>query len=150
MILGALAGAALVLRLTVLRPQPLPVTVHTTVLPFSSQQLHELLGHVLPGRFARGDPAIPRVPALVGHYLDHTDEVHFPQGTQLLLYTDGLSEARDLRGEFFEPGKALAERSFDGPEKLLDAVLADVQAHTGGASTDDMALLAVQRTPRTS
>jgi len=38
------------------------------------QQLHELLGHVLPGRFARKDPAVPHVPALVGHYLDHLEE----------------------------------------------------------------------------
>jgi hypothetical protein len=38
------------------------------------QQLHELLGHVLPGRFGRRDTAIPRVPALLGHYLDHLEE----------------------------------------------------------------------------
>jgi hypothetical protein len=38
------------------------------------QQFHELLGHVLPGRFGRRDPAIPRVPALLGHYLDHLEE----------------------------------------------------------------------------
>ena len=38
------------------------------------QQLHELLGHVLPGRFARKDAAIPHVPALVGRYLDHLEE----------------------------------------------------------------------------
>ena len=38
------------------------------------QQLHELLGHVLPGRFARKDPAIAHVPALVGHYFDHLEE----------------------------------------------------------------------------
>lgn len=37
-------------------------------------QLHELLGHVLPGRFGRKDPAIPHVPALVGRYLDHLEE----------------------------------------------------------------------------
>ncbi|HEX5011339.1 MAG TPA: SEC-C domain-containing protein [Planctomycetota bacterium] len=38
------------------------------------QQLHELLGHVLPGRFGRKDPAIAHVPALVGRYLDHLEE----------------------------------------------------------------------------
>jgi len=37
-------------------------------------QLHELLGHVLPGRFGRRDPAIPHVPALLGRYLDHLEE----------------------------------------------------------------------------
>lgn len=79
---------------------------------------------------------------------DRIDEVPFPQGTQLLFYTDGLSEARDDSGEFFEPHKALAERAFDDPETLLDAVIADVQAHTGGALTDDMALMALQRRAR--
>ena len=38
------------------------------------QELHELLGHVLPGRFGRKDPAIPHVPALLGHYFDHLEE----------------------------------------------------------------------------
>ena len=38
------------------------------------QQLHELLGHVLPGRFTRKDPAVPHVPKLVGHYFDHLEE----------------------------------------------------------------------------
>jgi hypothetical protein len=38
------------------------------------QQLHELLGHVLPGRFAKKDPAVPHVPKLVGHYFDHLEE----------------------------------------------------------------------------
>ena len=38
------------------------------------QQLHELLGHVLPGRFGRKDPSVPHVPALVRRYLDHLEE----------------------------------------------------------------------------
>jgi hypothetical protein len=38
-------------------------------------QLHELLGHVLPGRFGRGDRAVPHVPRLVGRYFDHLEEV---------------------------------------------------------------------------
>ncbi|WP_254665934.1 PP2C family protein-serine/threonine phosphatase [Streptomyces sp. WMMB 322] len=83
-----------------------------------------------------------------GKGADCTDEVPFPRGTQLLLYTDGLSEARDRNGRFFEPDKAFAGRAFADPETLLDAVLVDVQTHTGGASADDMALMAVQRSPR--
>ena len=37
-------------------------------------ELHELLGHVLPGRFARRDAAVPHVPALIGRYYDHLEE----------------------------------------------------------------------------
>jgi SEC-C motif len=38
------------------------------------QELHELLGHALPGRFGRKDPVVPHVPALVGRYFDHLEE----------------------------------------------------------------------------
>ena len=114
-------------------------------------------GHPSPLLLAGGhtrfiDPSEPGLPLgmseLSKEPADGTDEVPFPLGTQLLLYTDGLSEARDDSGEFFEPDKALAERAFDDPEILLDAVLVDVQAHTGGSSADDMALMALQRYPQ--
>ena len=39
------------------------------------QELHELLGHVLPGRFGRKDAAIPFVPELVRRYFAHLEEV---------------------------------------------------------------------------
>ena len=103
-------------------------------------------GHV---RFLH--PAVPAMPLGMpdlGQGPDRADEVEFPLGTQLLLYTDGLSEARDRNGVFFEPDKALAGRVFAHPDMLLDAVLADVAAHTGGGSTDDMALMAAQRRSR--
>jgi serine phosphatase RsbU (regulator of sigma subunit) len=104
------------------------------------------------GRCRFLDPAVPALPLgqpELGRWPDRADEVPFPSGSQLLLYTDGLSEARDRDGAFFEPGNALAGRSFEGPEALLDAVLEDVQAHTGGGTADDMALMAVQRRPQT-
>ena len=95
------------------------------------------------------EAALPLGQPDLGRWPDRVEEVPFPQGSQLLLYTDGLSEARDRSGAFFEADKALAGRSFDDAEALLDAVLADVQAHTGGGSADDMALMAVQRRPHT-
>ncbi|QPP11040.1 serine/threonine-protein phosphatase [Streptomyces bathyalis] len=109
-------------------------------------------GHPPPLLLADGrtrfiDPseaALPLGMSELGDGPERADEVPFPWGTQLLLYTDGLSEARDSDGEFFEPDKALAERAFDDPEMLLDALLVDVQAHTGDAAADDMALMAVQ------
>lgn len=94
-----------------------------------------------------GETALPLGMSKLTEGTDHTDEVAFPPGAQLLLYTDGLSEARDERGAFFEPDRALAGRDFDDPEVLLDTVLAGVHAHAGGASTDDMALMAVQPRP---
>jgi Stage II sporulation protein E (SpoIIE) len=87
-------------------------------------------------------------------------------GDQLLLYTDGVSEARDAAGRFFP----LAERTAQalhpgGPEPspehgpghctghgtgagtggphLLDALVASLDAHVGERVTDDILLLLV-------
>ncbi|MFI8967099.1 PP2C family protein-serine/threonine phosphatase [Streptomyces sp. NPDC053493] len=76
---------------------------------------------------------------------DRAEETPYPPGATLLFYTDGLSEARDAHGEFYDPRERLAGRIFPGPEELLDALVADVRRHTGGGATDDMALLAVSR-----
>ncbi|MEU8526480.1 PP2C family protein-serine/threonine phosphatase [Streptomyces sp. NPDC048629] len=76
---------------------------------------------------------------------DHVDERPCPPGATLLFYTDGLSEARGADGEFYDPAERLAGRLFPGPDELLDALVDDVRRHTGGGSTDDMALLAVSR-----
>ncbi|MEV6331379.1 PP2C family protein-serine/threonine phosphatase [Streptomyces sp. NPDC051909] len=76
---------------------------------------------------------------------DRVDVTPYPPGATLLFYTDGLSEARDAAGAFYDPKERLAGRIFPGPEELLDALVADVRRHTGGDTTDDMALLAVSR-----
>ncbi|NGO73899.1 PP2C family protein-serine/threonine phosphatase, partial [Streptomyces boncukensis] len=93
----------------------------------------------------------PRVPALplgvteLGVWPDWTDEFSFPPGGQLVLYTDGLSEARDADGEFFDPVRRLTGHSLTDPEDVLDLLVRDVEQHTGGGTADDMALLAVGR-----
>lgn len=67
------------------------------------------------------------------------------RGDELLLYTDGLSEARDASGRFYALADRLAEVSDDDPDALLDGLLADVRHHTGGGLDDDAAMLAVRR-----
>lgn len=76
---------------------------------------------------------------------DRVDEFAFPDGTTLLLFTDGVTEARDAQGAFYDPELRLRGRRFSGPDALLDALVADVERHTAGRGTDDMALLAVGR-----
>ncbi|MFF3484731.1 PP2C family protein-serine/threonine phosphatase [Streptomyces sp. NPDC002701] len=94
---------------------------------------------------AAAEPALPLGMGDLGAWPDRVQEAEFPCGAMLLFHTDGLSEARDERGDFFDPARRLAGRFFTGPDALLTELVADVDRHTGGGSTDDMALLAVRR-----
>ncbi|MFF8960471.1 PP2C family protein-serine/threonine phosphatase [Streptomyces sp. NPDC014894] len=91
--------------------------------------------------------ALPLSMGELGALPDRAEEYPLPPGATLLLYTDGLSEARDARGVFYDPAVRLRGRVFSGPGELLDGLLDDVRRHTGGGATDDMALLAVVRPP---
>ncbi|GGU95240.1 membrane protein [Streptomyces albospinus] len=90
-------------------------------------------------------PALPLGLSDVAGWPDRSDETFFPAGALLLLFTDGVTEARDLLGRFYDPCCRLRGRHFAGPDDLLELVLEDVARHAGGAPADDMALLAVQR-----
>lgn len=69
-------------------------------------------------------------------------------GDRLLLYTDGLSEARDGDGQFFpltELGGAVAAATTT--EEALEGVLAQVRRHVkGGQLVDDLALVMLTNT----
>ncbi|MFG2476560.1 PP2C family protein-serine/threonine phosphatase [Streptomyces fagopyri] len=94
---------------------------------------------------AAANPALPLGMGELGSWPDRVETVDFPPGSTLLVHTDGLSEARDGRGNFYEPAQRLAGRTFRDPDALLAALAAGVRRHTGGALSDDMALLAVRR-----
>ncbi|MGA4841002.1 PP2C family protein-serine/threonine phosphatase [Streptomyces sp. G45] len=101
---------------------------------------------------APSEPALPLGMGELGGWPDRADETEFPPGSTLLLYTDGLTEARDAHGVFYDPVARLGGRVFagdDAPEALVSTLVAEVIAHTGGGATDDLALLAVRR-PRHS
>jgi len=78
-------------------------------------------------------------------YQDGTTPIR--EGDVLLLYTDGTTEARDVRGDFFgEAGLRDAvmheiPRGFDG---LLDRLLATLDAFTGRNLDDDVAMVVVR------
>lgn len=86
----------------------------------------------------------------------------FDAGDVLLLYTDGVVEARGADGSFYPLADRLAESPElpepsespaspqspeirESPEGLIQYVLADLADHTGGELSDDAALLAVRR-----
>ncbi len=68
-------------------------------------------------------------------------------GDRLLLYTDGLSEARDRRAEFLDPltlAPLLRTEPLDG---ALEQVVAAVRRHVAsGELTDDMAVVLLENT----
>ncbi|MER5307159.1 PP2C family protein-serine/threonine phosphatase [Streptomyces sp. NPDC002773] len=100
------------------------------------------------GRLDTLEPTEPALPLGMGDlavWPDRAEGRPYPPGATLLFYTDGLSEARNAGGVFYDPGERLAGRIFPGPEELLDALVDDVRLHTGGGATDDMALLALSR-----
>jgi serine phosphatase RsbU (regulator of sigma subunit) len=69
-------------------------------------------------------------------------------GDRLLLYTDGVIEARNAWGAFYP----LAERAPDcavgeSPAEVLDRIHADVRRHVGHNLGDDAAMLLLQYAP---
>ncbi|MFH8680582.1 PP2C family protein-serine/threonine phosphatase [Streptomyces lydicus] len=71
----------------------------------------------------------------------------FEPGDLLLLYTDGVTEARDDKGTFYPLAQRAGAWSDCGPEQLLRQLRADLLAHTRGRLGDDAAAVAVRRVP---
>ncbi|MFI0737553.1 PP2C family protein-serine/threonine phosphatase [Streptomyces sp. NPDC021100] len=69
----------------------------------------------------------------------------FGKGDLLLLYTDGVTEARDAGGRFYPLERRLAALPEHAPGVLADRLVADLLAYAGGELADDAALLAVRR-----
>ncbi|MGI5336343.1 PP2C family protein-serine/threonine phosphatase [Streptomyces sp. CA-181903] len=69
----------------------------------------------------------------------------FGKGDLLLLYTDGVTEARDAAGRFYPLERRLAALPEGAPGGLTDRLVADLLAYAGGELADDAALLAVRR-----
>jgi serine phosphatase RsbU (regulator of sigma subunit) len=89
-----------------------------------------------------GSPLPPL--GMLEFFEEHTRaKVGLRPGDGLLLYTDGFTEARDARGEFFpliERATACAE-----PAELAQRLVDDLVAHTGDRLGDDAALVLLRR-----
>ncbi|MFD6969757.1 PP2C family protein-serine/threonine phosphatase [Streptomyces sp. NPDC059979] len=73
----------------------------------------------------------------------------FATGDVLLLYTDGVLEARDGAGTFYPLAERVAACSGLHPQALLDHLCADLLAHaTGNTLDDDAAMVAIERLAR--
>ncbi|MFD5183668.1 PP2C family protein-serine/threonine phosphatase [Streptomyces sp. NPDC058372] len=100
-------------------------------------------GRVVP--LIRTAPGTPLGAGLPGPDDAEPEAFPLPPGASLLLTTDGVTEARDRHGVFHDPATGLAGRSFAEPQELVDTLVAEVTAWTGGRLHDDMAVLAVTR-----
>ncbi|MEV5957154.1 PP2C family protein-serine/threonine phosphatase [Streptomyces sp. NPDC051987] len=80
--------------------------------------------------------------------VEHTlDVFSFEPGDTLLLYTDGVVEARDAQGRFYPLAERVAQWTDAAPESLMHHIRRDLLAHAGGRLGDDAALIALHRTP---
>jgi len=95
-------------------------------------------------------PSVPAPPlGVVGMHASElqSDAFAFAVGDTLLLYTDGVIEARSPRGVFYPLEERATTFPSDGPDELLRRLIQDLTAHTGGRLADDVAVLAVKRLP---
>nr|WP_055502386.1 PP2C family protein-serine/threonine phosphatase [Nonomuraea pusilla] len=69
----------------------------------------------------------------------------FEEGDLLLLYTDGVVEARDSAGEFYPLAARVASWAETEPRALLARVCGDLLAYVGGRLGDDAAMIAIRR-----
>lgn len=76
-----------------------------------------------------------------------TDTYAFETGDIILLYTDGVIEARSPAGDFYPLAERLGALTATTPDTLLRDIHRDLLRHIGGEPTDDTALLAIQRLP---
>ncbi|WP_327292697.1 PP2C family protein-serine/threonine phosphatase [Streptomyces sp. NBC_01198] len=130
------------------------VTAAVIEIPDDEPYVHVVsCGHLPPLLFHEGvvtaldtaDPAPPLgLGSLVGSGYTPTT-FRFAPGDRLLMYTDGVTEARDAKGDFYPLLERAAAWGEHRPCSLVAAVTADLRMHAPAGLNDDMALVALQR-----
>ncbi|GAA2422856.1 PP2C family protein-serine/threonine phosphatase [Streptomyces coeruleofuscus] len=94
------------------------------------------------------EPAHPSPPLGLRTLAGHAPSLHalpFAEGDQLLLYTDGVTEARDHGRAFYPLAEGLERHVSHEPARTLDALHDELLAHVGGRLHDDAALLLIRK-----
>ncbi|GAA2717920.1 MULTISPECIES: PP2C family protein-serine/threonine phosphatase [Streptomyces] len=110
-------------------------------------------GHLPPllwrgGQVTEVESPVPDPPLALRHLVEgpcHRIRFGFAPGDVLVLFTDGVTEARDASGHFYPLRERLAAMPHLSPDALAARLLADLLAYAGGALGDDAALLVVRR-----
>ncbi|WP_285729352.1 PP2C family protein-serine/threonine phosphatase [Nocardiopsis sp. ATB16-24] len=112
-------------------------------------------GHPAPlmvheGTVTALEPKEPSLPLGLGH-LAEPDDVpmdwfELPPGATLVMFTDGVTEAQDRNGVFFDPVPPLARPLPPNPTVILDTLLTALARHTDDLG-DDTAVLVITRDP---
>ncbi|MET9666752.1 PP2C family protein-serine/threonine phosphatase [Streptomyces sp. NPDC006475] len=112
------------------------------------------LGHPPPLLVNRGtvttlEPTDPMPPIGLAHLNGQDLQVQtldFPSGATILLYTDGVIEARDTAGVFYPLADRMRSWTHLTPDDLLAAVHDDLRRYVGTRFSDDVAMVAIRRT----
>ncbi|MBO8202326.1 serine/threonine-protein phosphatase [Streptomyces smyrnaeus] len=101
-----------------------------------------------------GQEAPPLGITTLGSWVSPVETYELPPGGTLLCFTDGVTEARDRSGTFYDPADRIS-RMLDAyrrntgypadPQTVLDFLVTDVHRHSAGPAQDDQALLALTR-----
>ncbi|WP_328375377.1 serine/threonine-protein phosphatase [Streptomyces sp. NBC_00440] len=105
---------------------------------------------VRAGRVHSLDVREPALPLGLGQLLPSAftaETFDFGVGDVLLLYTDGVIEARDTAGRFYPLPDRIESWGADGPDALLERLCTDLLRHAGGSLGDDAAMVAIERLP---
>lgn len=73
--------------------------------------------------------------------------IELPEGSWLILYTDGLTEARNEEGEFFGLQRVLEllqTHPGNSPQRLVNRIYDEVRKFTNGKLSDDFSVMAIR------
>lgn len=143
-------------RLTQIAPTQTAVTAAYAVLDSSGKRLSCAMAGMQPLLIRAGsNECIPLIAAGIrfplGITLEHaykSCDIEMDTGDILVLYTDGVPEAKDHAGNFYGFGhleKLLVEKSGLDAQEILNAVLEDVQAFAGDYPQEDDITIVVLR-----
>ena len=92
----------------------------------------------------------PRSPALpLGCGAEPTlERFDLPPGSRVLLYTDGLLESRDPRGCLVDMSASVGLVGCGDLDEGVHALITELNEHTHGRTTDDVAVLAFESLPQ--